>query len=129
MSDQDIIDFEARKSTAPPRFRVEGRIKAAPCAHSSVLVDQGQRMLVCKECGATVDALEWMLRLAVQKERLDTQFDSVRRQLEEAMAEAQRLRQEIGRLIAEKCALETDLEFSVGPSDVPQQARARAVLS
>lgn len=80
-----------------PRAEVVGRIKAAVCGHHRVLVDQAQRQLVCRECGANVDALDWLLRLAMRGEALDTQHEQLRRQIAAATRERDAIRRQITR--------------------------------
>lgn len=109
-----------------PTARIEGRIKpkVQGCPHARVLVDQDERALVCRDCGCVLDALDWLLRLAVQREQLDTQHAAIRAQVLAEEAKARRLkrqnakaRQQLDKLVGELAEHRKQLKLEFGKGD------------
>lgn len=64
------------------------------CQHSSANINSGMRSLTCRECGADLDAFDWLLRLS----RHTSRYVSARKDAEQRAAAARDRLNEILRL-------------------------------
>jgi hypothetical protein len=135
----DIIDFEqakaARQSPQPSLMRtarIDGRLPVPRCGHHLALVDQIHRTLVCRECGSILDPLDWLLRLAVKAEILDTAYTEKTQQISQAQSTLANLKREIQRAkrdkegleaLVKQLALQIRIDFQMEPAEALRKAR------
>lgn len=76
---------------ADDQLQLRRAFTAGFCAHPRAAIDEGNRSLSCRQCGAPLDPFDFLLRLATSTERWISARKDIERRTHKAEATLQRL--------------------------------------
>ncbi|RRB06881.1 hypothetical protein [Larkinella rosea] len=88
-----IIPLGRIKPTIIPKHHHTGF-----CKHSSILVDEKNRMLECEQCGQVIDPFDYIWEESTNQSQLFTTITELRREMEWLMKQKNRLEKAVLKL-------------------------------
>lgn len=102
-TDDGLVEVKAWKADGEPFLTVHRTPHPDFCYHRPVEVDENKRVVTCKLCGAVLDPIEVLLRLARGEERMlatTEKLRAMRAQIEVLKAEEVRVKARLRRATA-----------------------------
>ncbi|MDR3437156.1 cell division protein ZapB [Telmatospirillum sp.] len=102
ISEDDTMNDDTPKVVTMADFRPSVRRKAArynTCRHTRIMIDTEHRLLECRDCGAVVEPIEYLMKCAVLEESVYATVQQLRKEVEELKAERASLASERNQLL------------------------------
>ncbi|WP_455872136.1 hypothetical protein [Serratia proteamaculans] len=96
---ENVLAFTKRFDENADIREMRNFVEAEPtkvnrCTHNKILVDSHHRQLTCRQCGAVVDAFDWINSVTKQETKVDWELRGLRREITDHRQGLEKLKRE-----------------------------------